>query len=46
MLKNCEHWLHVEQPESFQKTVPAIYSKMGYYDQYEKPLNSTETRSS
>ena len=21
MLKNCGHWLHVEQPEAFQKTV-------------------------
>ena len=21
MLKNCVHWLHVEQPEDFQKTV-------------------------
>ena len=24
MLKNCVHWLHVEQPEDFQKTVAAI----------------------
>ena len=21
MLKNCGHWLHVEQPDAFQKTV-------------------------
>ena len=24
MPKNCVHWLHVEQPEDFQKTVAAI----------------------
>ena len=24
MIKNCVHWLHVEQPEDFQKTVAAI----------------------
>ena len=24
MLKNCVHWLHVEQPKDFQKTVAAI----------------------
>ena len=24
MLKNSIHWLHVEQPEDFQKTVAAI----------------------
>ena len=24
MLNNCGHWLYVEQPESFQKTVPAF----------------------
>ena len=24
MLKNCVHWLLVEQPEDFQKTVAAI----------------------
>ena len=29
MLKNCEHWLHVEQPESFQKTVPAFLQQNG-----------------
>ena len=29
MLNNCEHWLHVEQPESFQKTVPAFLQQNG-----------------
>jgi len=29
MLKNCGHWLHVEQPESFQKTVPAFLQQNG-----------------
>ena len=24
MLKNCVHWMHVEQHEDFQKTVAAI----------------------
>ena len=24
MLKNCVHWLNVEQPEDFQKTVAAF----------------------
>ena len=24
MLVNCVHWLHVEQPEAFQKTVAAF----------------------
>ena len=29
MLNNCGHWLHVEQPESFQKTVPAFLQQNG-----------------
>lgn len=29
MLKNCGHWLHVEQPESFQKTVSAFLQQNG-----------------
>ena len=29
MLKNCGHWLHVEQPESFQKTVPVFLQQNG-----------------
>ncbi len=32
MLKNCGHWLHVEQPKSFQKEFPHFCSKMGYYE--------------
>ena len=24
MIKNCVHWLHVEQSEDFQKTVAAF----------------------
>jgi len=29
MLNNCEHWLYVEQPESFQKTVSAFLQQNG-----------------
>jgi len=29
MLKNCGHWLHVEQPESFQKSVSAFLQQNG-----------------
>ena len=29
MLKNYGHWLHVEQPESFQKTVSAFLQQNG-----------------
>jgi len=29
MLKNCGHWLHVGQPESFQKTVSAFLQQNG-----------------
>ena len=29
MLKNCGHWLHVEQPQSFQKTVSAFLQQNG-----------------
>ena len=29
ILNNCGHWLHVEQPESFQKTVPAFLQQNG-----------------
>ena len=29
MLNNCGHWLHVEQPESFQKTVSAFLQQNG-----------------
>ena len=29
MLKNCGHWLHDEQPESFQKTVSAFLQQNG-----------------
>ena len=29
MLKNCGHWLHVEQPESFQKTVSVFLQQNG-----------------
>jgi len=29
MLKNCGHWLHVEQPKSFQKTVSAFLQQNG-----------------
>ena len=28
-LKICGHWLHVEQPESFQKTVSAFLQQNG-----------------
>ena len=29
LLNNCGNWLHVEQPKSFQKTVPAFLQQNG-----------------